>query len=487
MIRHIRLAAVFSLLLILALLVNATRVQVFQAAEYDDNPANQRAAIARYAQPRGDILVGGKPVTGSLDTGERFRFARTYKNGPLYAPVTGYASQTYGTTFLEDAEDAALSGADPLLAPIPLWHDLTRSRPDGGRVHATIEPSVQRAAYAALGGKPGAVAALDPTTGRVLALVSTPSYDPTVLSGTGGAVARSWRRLNADATKPMLNRAIRQTYPPGSAFKIVTAAAALESGVVEDIDAPTGAPDPYTLPGTSTELTNAVDGCADASLRYAVMWSCNTVLARVGDRVGLREMVRVAEGFGFNDRGLRIPSPVAPSNFDTSMDRAQLALSAIGQYDTTATPLQMAMVAAAVANGGELKAPRLVDRVTSRRGVVVSTTHTRSLGRPFGQRAAVLLREMMVDAVEEGTGRNAAIPGAVVGGKTGTAQHGIGNSGLPYAWFVSWARARDAGRPAVAVAVVVEEAAANRSDISGGGSAAPVAHAVMKAALAAAG
>ncbi|MFP3992549.1 penicillin-binding transpeptidase domain-containing protein [Streptomyces sp. E11-3] len=483
MTRHIRHAAAFTLLLILALLVNAARIQVFQSAEYDDNPANRRTSIARYAQPRGDILVGGKPITGSKDTGQQLRFERTYKNGPLYAPVTGHASQTYGTTFLEDAEDAALSGADPMLAPLPLWNDLTRTQPPGGEVHTTIEPSVQQAAYAALGGKPGAVAALDPVTGRVLALVSTPSYDPGVLSGNGAAVARRWKRLNASPIKPMLNRAIRQTYPPGSAFKVVTAAAALESGVVKDIDAPTESPDPYTLPGTSTELTNAVDGCANASLRYAVVWSCNTVLANLGDRVGLRGMVRAAEGFGFNDRGLAIPSRVSPSNFDTVMDRAQLALSAIGQYDTTATPLQMAMVSAAVANGGELKAPHLVERVSSRRGTTVSTVHPRSLGRPFGQRTALLLREMMVGAVEEGTGGNAAIPGAIVGGKTGTAQHGIGNSGLPYAWFVSWAQPRNSGRPAVAVAVVVEEAAADRSDISGGGSAAPIARAVMEAAL----
>ncbi|WP_156726073.1 penicillin-binding transpeptidase domain-containing protein [Streptomyces apocyni] len=483
MIRHIRLAAAFSLLLMLALLVNAARIQVFQSEEYDNNPANRRVAIARYAQPRGDILVDGKPVTGSRDTGQQLRHERTYENGPLYAPVTGHASQTYGTTFLEDAEDAALSGTDPMFRPFPAWNALTRSEPPGGQVHTTIEPSVQQAAYNALRDKPGAVAALDPATGRVLALVSTPSYDPELLSGTGSTATRNWKRLNTAASKPMLNRALRQTYPPGSAFKVVTAAAALESGVVKDIDAPTKSPDPYTLPGTSTKLTNAVAGCADASLRYAVVWSCNTALANLGDQVGLRGMVRVAERFGFNDSGLTIPSPVSRSNFDTDMDRAQLALSSIGQYDTTATPLQMAMVSAAVANGGDLKVPYLVDRVTTRHGAIVSTRHPRSLDRPFGQRTAQLLREMMIGAVEEGTGENAAIPGAIVGGKTGTAQHGIANSGLPYAWFVSWAQPQHGARPAVAVAVVVEDAAADREDISGGGSAAPIARAVMEAAL----
>ncbi|MFC7304842.1 peptidoglycan D,D-transpeptidase FtsI family protein [Streptomyces monticola] len=484
MTRHIRFAAAFCLLLLLALIVNATRIQVFQAGHYDDNAANRRSTIARYGQARGNIMVDGRPITGSEDTGEQLRFERSYKNGPLYAPVTGYASQTYGTTLLENAEDQLLSGTDPMLAPFPLIDDITREQQPGGTVHTTIEPSVQQAAYAALGDKQGAVAALDPTTGRILALVSTPSYDPELLSGNGTSVAQSWTTLNNAASKPMLNRAIRQTYPPGSAFKVITAAAALDTGVVTDIDTKTDSPDPYTLPGTSTKLTNEVDGCENATLRHAFEWSCNTVFASLGSQVGLASLANTAERFGFNDGGLRIPSPVARSNFDTSMDQAQVALSAIGQYDTTATPLQMAMVASAVANNGDLKKPRLVDRTTDAAGRTVSRTHPDSLRQTFNPGTASLLKEMMVNVVEEGTGANAAIPGTVVGGKTGTAQHGIGNAGLPYAWFISWAQAKDAGEPAVAVAVVVEDAAADRDDISGGGSAAPIARSVMRAALA---
>ncbi|MEU1022677.1 penicillin-binding transpeptidase domain-containing protein, partial [Streptomyces sp. NPDC005904] len=327
------------------------------------------------------------------------------------------------------------------------------------------------------------VAAVEPATGRILALVSTPSYDPERLSGTGRAVTDAWAELNGSRAKPMLNRAIRRTYPPGSTFKVVTAAAALEAGAVRDVDAPTRSPSPYTLPGTSTRLTNEVDGCANASLRYAFQWSCNTVFAKLGVDTGLSAMRETAENFGFNDPGLRIPFSVSPGNFDTSPDRAQLALSSIGQYDTRATPLQMAMVSAAVAGGGSVKAPYLVERTTTEDGDVISTAGTRTLRQAMNPATAALLREMMTEVVEKGTGANAAIPGATVGGKTGTAQHGLDNAGTPYAWFVSWAQGAQDPEPSVAVAVVVEDAAADRDDISGGGSAAPIARAVMEAAL----
>ncbi|MFJ3926841.1 penicillin-binding transpeptidase domain-containing protein [Streptomyces sp. NPDC090022] len=483
MIRYIRWCAYFCALLLAALLVNVARVQVWEAAALDANPANKRGTIARYAERRGDILVDGRPVTGSRDSRQLLRYERTYREGPLYAPVTGYSSQTFGTSFVERAEDAVLSGTDPGLTVFPFWHDLARDRPSAGRAETTIRAAVQRAAYTGLAGKRGAVAAVEPATGRILALVSSPSYDPGVLSGTGAAVKEAWARLNADPARPMLNRALRETYPPGSTFKIVTAAAALDAGVVTDVDAPTRTPDPYVLPGTSTRLPNASTGCEDASMAEAVQWSCNTVMAKIGVQVGLRRMVEAAERFGFNEDGLRVPSWVSTSHFDTDMSRDQLALSAIGQFNTTATPLQMAMVAAAVANGGEVMSPYLVERTTQADGGPVRRAGRTPLGRAMNPATALRLQQLMVKVVEDGTGRNAAVPGAVVGGKTGTAQHGVGNTGTPYAWFIAWARAADAPLPAVAVAVVVEDASAVRGDISGNGAAAPVARAVLRAAL----
>ncbi|MFF3953571.1 penicillin-binding transpeptidase domain-containing protein [Streptomyces sp. NPDC001890] len=483
MIRYIRRAAGLLLLLLVALLLNAARIQVLDADSLDNNPANRRLTIARYAQPRGNILIGGRSVTGSKNTGEQLKYERTYVDGPLYAPVTGYASQTYGTTLIENAEDSVLSGTDSMLAPFPLWNEITRSQQPGGNVVTTIKDSMQRAAYQGLGGRRGAVAAVEPSTGRILALVSTPSYDPGQISGTGSSVTDAWARLNSAKSLPMLNRAIRQTYPPGSTFKIVTAAAALDAEVVTDPDADTGTPSPYVLPGTSTTLPNEARGCENASLAEAIRVSCNTVMADLGVRVGLDGMVDAVRKFGFNDTGLRIPSGVAKSNFDTDMTKDQLALSSIGQFDTTATPLQMAMVASAVANGGDLRYPYLVDRTTTRSGSTVHQNGPRTYHRAMNPRTSMQLREMMVDVVENGTGSNAAIDGVTVGGKTGTAQHGVDNSGLPYAWFISWAQAPDSSQPAVAVAVVVEDAAANRADISGGGSAAPIARSVMEAAL----
>ncbi|MDT0400388.1 MULTISPECIES: penicillin-binding transpeptidase domain-containing protein [Streptomyces] len=481
--RNIRHAALFCALLLVALLVNAARVQVLRADAYDSNPANRRDAIARYQQPRGDILVDGRPVTGSRDTGEHLRYERTYREGPLYAPVTGFASQEYGTTLLEHTEDGLLSGAAPGLAPLPLWNEFTRGHNAGGHVVTTIDPAAQRAAYEGLRSRKGAVAAVEPSTGRILALVSVPSYDPALLSGNGATARDAWARLNADPDRPMLNRAVQRTYPPGSTFKVVTAAAALDAGVVRNLDRATDSPDPYTLPGTRTRLTNGSEGCADASVREAFVWSCNTVFAKLGVTTGVAGMRATAESFGFNDADVRIPFRVAPSTFDTSVDRAQLALSSIGQYNTRATPLQMAMVAAAVASGGQVRAPYLVERTTRAGGGTVSTAGSRSVRRAMYPATASRLRELMRGVVEDGTGKKAAIPGAIVGGKTGTAQHGLGNSGTPYAWFISWAQGGEDLEAKVAVAVVVEDAAANRREISGGGTAAPIARAVMEAVL----
>ncbi|MGW4387362.1 peptidoglycan D,D-transpeptidase FtsI family protein [Streptomyces sp. NPDC004685] len=483
MTRYIRRASVFCLVLLVALLVNSARVMIFEADSLDDNPANRRNTIARYDQPRGNILVDGRTVTGSRDTGEQLRYERTYKKGPLYAPVTGYASQVYGTSLLENAEDDILSGTDPMLAPLPLFDDLTRSRQPSGEVATTIDAAAQKAAYSGLAGRRGAVAALDPSTGEILALVSSPSYDPGAIAGTDAATASAWKKLIRAPSQPMLNRAIRQTYPPGSTFKIVTAAAALDSGVVTDVDEPTETPSPWRLPDTSTLLRNEAHGCEDASLADAIRVSCNTVMAKLGVQVGLKGMVSAAKRFGFNDAGVRIPSGVARSNFDTDMDRSQLALSSIGQFNTAATPLQMAMVSAAVANGGVLMAPHLVERTTDAHGNTVAQTGSKAYRQAMTPATAVQLQRMMQDAVEYGTGTNAQIPDVTVGGKTGTAQHGVGNKGAPYAWFISWARAPEAGNAEVAVAVVVEDASADRADISGGGSAAPIARDVMEAAL----
>ncbi|MDH6516529.1 cell division protein FtsI/penicillin-binding protein 2 [Streptomyces sp. SAI-090] len=209
----------------------------------------------------------------------------------------------------------------------------------------------------------------------------------------------------------------------------------------------------------------------------------HVVFAKLGVDVGVGDMTATAHAFGFNDYALRIPFSVARSTFDPNVDRAQLALSSIGQYNTRATPLQMAMVSAAVANGGQIRRPYLVERTTTAGGTVLSTAGSRPVRQAMYPETAEVLKELMTQVVTEGTGTNAAIPGAIVGGKTGTAQHGIGNAGTPYAWFVAWAQGERDVEPKVAVAVVVEDASAVRGDITGGGVAAPIARSVMKAVL----
>ena len=479
-----RRAGTFCLLLIVVLVAQATRVQVFRADSLDHNKANQRLTIQRYDQPRGNILVAGAPVTGSAPTGGRYAYERTYTDGPAWAAVTGYSSQTYGNTQLEGVYDDLLSGTDERLSGWAVWDAVARRQNPGGDVYTTLDPAAQQAALRGLGGQQGAVAAIEPATGRILALASTPSYDPGTFAGTTVADREAWTKLQADTSQPMLNRALRQIYPPGSTFKVVTAAAALASGTVTDIHAPTDAPYPYVMPGTTTELVNDTSACdhAGLSLDEAMVHSCNSVLGYLGVQTGLDTLVSTAAGFGFNDATLDIPVRAARSNIDTRMNASQTALSAIGQYDTAATPLVMAMVAAGIANNGAVMHPQLVDKLTRSDGTTVQVMHPVLYRQAVTASVAGKVQQLMTDVVEEGTGRNARIPGATVGGKTGTAQHGAGNSDTPYAWFVSWARpAGSAAVPPVAVAVVVADSRA--TDVTGGTVAAPIARAVMQAVL----
>ncbi|MFJ1862652.1 peptidoglycan D,D-transpeptidase FtsI family protein [Streptomyces anulatus] len=479
--KTIRRASVFCLLMVLALLVRATWVQGYQAKALADDEHNRRNTIAQYAQPLGDIIVAGSPVTGSKGTsGGDLRYKRTYTQGELYAPVTGYSSQAYGANQLEGIYGDVLDGTDDRLKdPKDL---LTGGQAAPGNVLTTIDPDVQKAAYEALGDTKGAAVAIDPGTGRILGMVSTPSYDPSTISGTTDGDA--WQALLDDPDKPLVNRAMRQPLPPGSTFKLVVAAAALENGLYGSVDERTDSPDPYTLPGTSTVLPNENTSapCENATLRTALQYSCNNVFAKAAADLGQDEIKEMADAFGFDTEKLDVPVRAAESVYPTGMDQAQTALTGIGQFEVTATPLQMAMVTSALANGGELAAPHMVSQVTDGDGTVLEETPDGDTERVVKESTAEQLRSAMVTVVEEGTGTNARIPGAEVGGKTGTAQHGVENSSTPYAWFTSYAKDRDSGKE-VAVAVIVEDSGAARSEISGNGLAAPIAQKTMKAAL----
>ncbi|MBD0709254.1 MULTISPECIES: peptidoglycan D,D-transpeptidase FtsI family protein [unclassified Streptomyces] len=479
--KTIRRTSVFVLILVLALLGRATWMQAYQGKALADDQKNRRKTIAQYAQPLGNIVVAGSPVTGSERTeGTDLAYRRTYTEGELYAAVTGYSSQAYGATQLEGIYSGVLDGTDDRLKN-PLAA-LTRERQRPGTVVTTIDPDVQEAGYRALGKKKGAAVAVDPASGRVLAMLSTPSYDPSTISGTSDGAA--WQALTADEDKPLVNRALRQPLPPGSTFKLVVAAAALEDGLYGSVDTATRSPDPYTLPGTRTVLRNenASAPCADATIRTALQYSCNNVFAKMAADLGQEKVRAMAEKFGFNETELDVPVRAYASVYPSGMDRAQTALTGIGQFDVTATPLQMAMVSAAIANDGLLAAPHMVSEVVDSDGDPLTRFKDGDTRRVVSSATAEQLRGAMRTVVEKGTGTNAAVAGAEVGGKTGTAQHGENNSKTPYAWFTSYAKDPATGKQ-VAVAVMIEDSGAARSEVSGNGLAAPVAQKMMAAAL----
>ncbi|CAM5605797.1 Peptidoglycan glycosyltransferase OS=Streptomyces albaduncus OX=68172 GN=FHS32_004417 PE=3 SV=1 [Streptomyces griseoloalbus] len=481
--RTIRRASVFTLLLVFALLVRATWVQFYEGRALADDKDNRRNAIETYAEPLGNIVVGGERITGSARTkGSDLAYKRTYTDGPLYAAVTGYASQAYAPTQLEGIYADVLNGTDPRLKTVT--DTVTNGRAAPGDVVTTVDPAVQKAAYQALGDKKGAAVAIDPETGRILAAVSTPPYDPAELTDANTA-GEAWTRLNEDPDKPLTNRALRQPLPPGSTFKLVVAAAALEDGLYSSVDERTDSPDPYPLPDSSKDLTNENPSapCENASIRVALQYSCNNVFGKMAVDLGQDKVRDMAEKFGFNDEKQDVPVRAYASVYPSDMDEAQTALSGIGQFDVTATPLQIAMVSAALANDGELVSPHMVSRVTDSGGDVLEDhDEDASTRRIVSSSTAEQLRSAMQTVVDAGTGTNAQLPGATVGGKTGTAQHGENNSKTPYAWFTSYAESDSNGKK-VAVAVLVEQSDAERSEVSGNGLAAPIARETMKAAL----
>ncbi|MDH6625161.1 peptidoglycan glycosyltransferase [Streptomyces sp. LBL] len=484
--KPLRRIAIFCGLLVLALLVRDNWIQYVKADSLREDPDNRRVAIERYATPRGDIIVGGTPITGhATTTSGDFKYKRTYKNGAMWAPITGFVSQAYGATQLENLEDGILTGNDDRLFFRNTLDMVTGKQKEGGNVVTTLNAAAQKAAYDGLKGRgKGAVAAIEPSTGKILALASYPSYDPSTIAGGGESDAEAWKKLDKknNPDDPMLNRALREVYPPGSTFKVLTAAAALENGLYDSADVPTKSPLPWIMPGTTLPLKNEGNiPCENATLRVALQYSCNSVFGKVGYDLGNDKMLAEAKKFGFTSEQFT-PVRSSASVFSGDMAPSEVALSSIGQFNTAATPLQMAMVASAVANNGTLMKPYMVDELQAPSVDTIEKTEPEEMSRPLSAKNAQILQSMMETVVKDGTGKNAQISGVTVGGKTGTAQHGENNSKNPYAWFLSYAKIGDGSTP-VAVAVVVEDDKAVRDDISGGGFAAPIAKSVMEAVI----
>ncbi|WP_411107246.1 peptidoglycan D,D-transpeptidase FtsI family protein [Streptomyces sp. cmx-4-9] len=486
--KTLRHTAVFFGVLFFALLARATWIHAVSGESLAKDPNNRRNLIDAFSRPRGDIIVGGRPITTSIATpGSDLLYKRAYTDGPMYAPITGYLSQAQGATMLEGVHRDVLAGTDLRL------HDnafdaLIGKETAGGDIVTTIDPDAQKAAYMGLTdlGAKGAVVALDPRSGKILAMASTPSYDPSVFAGNSRKEGEEFTRLDEDKDKPLSNRAIREAYPPGSTFKILTAAAALEHGTVTDIDTPTGIPAPYQLPDSSTKIGNVVPDaqCDKVSMKTAMQWSCNNVFLDAALKTGAGKMRETAEKFGFNQEHF-LPVRTSAATYPDQLDRPQTALTGMGQGSLTSTPMQMAMVAAGIANNGTVMKPYLIEQIQAPDLSVIEKTDPEAHGQAVSERTAKKVQAMMEHTVREGTADGAQIPGVTIGAKPGTAQHGNDvRDERPYAWFVSYAKQSDGTSP-VAVAVFIDPKDMNisRSDIGGGRLGAPIAKAVMNAVL----
>jgi penicillin-binding protein A len=478
--KPIRRVAIACLLMFAILLVNDNLVQFANAKTLRDKPGNTRLLFQQYDRKRGDIVTStGVTIASSVPTNDTLKYLRTYPNGPLYAPATGFYSIIYGGTQIESAENSILAGTDDRLFGVQQLSNLITGRtPQGGSVVLTIDPVLQQVAATALAGRKGAVVALDPTTGAILALVSSPSYNPNVLSSHSDAsITAYYKQLIADPTNPLLDRALNQTYPPGSTFKLITAAAALSTGTYTPT---TVIPAPETLPlPQSTAILKNFHGesCGgQATLIQALTISCNTAFGDLGLALGQDALRTQADAFGF-DSTFSVPMKSATSVFPIDLSDANTIQSAIGQYDVRATPLQMAEVAAAIANGGVMMKPYLVSELVGPDLKIIDQTKPTELRRSVSTQVAAELTQMMESVVQKGTGTSARIPGVQVAGKTGTAENAPGAP--PHAWFVAFA---PAAKPTIAIAVLVENGGGD-SDATGGAISAPIAKAVISAAL----
>jgi penicillin-binding protein A len=499
--RRIRRVGIAFVVLFAVLFGQLAYVQVFAADDIKNNPANfSRQLIAEYNVRRGSILTAdgmvlAESVPGPKDS--RYRFDRRYPQGELYSSITGYYSRIYGRTNLEQSMNAYLSGEAPELA-VSTFTDLFLGRPKrGASVIVTIDPHVQEAAKNALGGNQGAVVALDPRNGNVLALYSTPGFDPNALSsGTDEQIRRAWTTLNDDPSKPLLPLATQELFLPGSSFKILTASAAIENGYGPE--STWDNPHRLTLPLTNEQLQNFGDefcngGSSTVTLQIGFQESCNVTFAEVGLKLGPERMAEQAQAYGMclTDPPAKTTCDEHPISFELPFQNGRfpqpsyferndplLAFSAIGLDNDLVNPMQMALMAAAIANDGRLMNPRVVTQVRDAQGRVAREFRPKQWGEPISPATARAMTQLMISVVNGGTGYRAAIPGIQVAGKTGTATNGPGEA--PNAWFTAFA---PASAPRVAVSAIVLDGGDLGSEATGGQVAAPIVKQVIEAAL----
>jgi len=478
--RSIRRLGAFMMLLFCALFVQLNYIQVIRASDLNIKPGNNRPIDQSFAKPRGTIATAdGVLIARSVKSNDRFQYQREYPEGELYANMTGYFSYVYGATGLERSYNAELSGKTAK-QQIKSVGDLFVDKDRTGNLTLSVRSDIQQVAKQALGDFQGSVVALDPRSGEILAMYSNPSFDPNLIANHDVEDSQAaYNLLNAADGKPMLAKAYREIYPPGSTFKVVTGSTGVEKGGVTPTEPVYPSVSSITVPGTTRPLRNFGGEVCGGTLFTILAKSCNTSFAQMGLDLGGDKMVEGAQGFGFNNTP-PLDVPAVPSHFKTDFTRNQpaLAQSSIGQNETAATPLQMALVAAGVANGGVIMEPHLVSEIRDGEGDQVSSHDPTQWKRASTPQTAQTMMEGMREVVRNGSATRIAVEGLDIGAKTGTAQFGPSEPLRSHAWIIAWA-GLPGQAPSIAVAVIVENQD-GASESTGGRLAAPIAKQVIE-------
>jgi penicillin-binding protein A len=491
----LRKAGVVLLVLFAMLFANLNWIQVVKADDYRTHYHNPRVSIAEYNTARGVIEANGTALAKSTATDDELKFLRSYPKGQIYAPIIGIKSPSVASLGIEKSENDFLSGQSDKLFADRLSRMFTGDEATGGNVVLSVKTKVQETAWKELTNnrknvKFGSAVAIDPRTGAVQAMVSMPSYDPNPLVSHNSKTAQNaYKKYNADKDNPMLNRATSETYPPGSAMKVIVSAAALKAGVSPSDEIEAGSS--YTAPGSGSPVRNADDGSCPGNpltLKQSLTHSCNTSYARLGvEKLGRDKIIDEAKAWGFEQSDLTVGElegpglAVTPSrtgtmaNKDGSEDKAAVAQSSIGQKDVRMTSMEGALIAATVANGGKQMRPYLVQQLLNADRRPIYNANPTTLREPVTSEVADQLKDMMVSVVEDGTGGRARIEGYTVGGKTGTAENGDGNA--PHGWFVGFAF-NDKDEPVSAVCVMLQNVSGGKASSE----AARIAGLIMKSA-----
>jgi penicillin-binding protein A len=481
MTKELRRVSLVVAAMFISLFLAGTFIQAVNTEAVAEDPRNVRNIYESYKTQRGPILVDGKPIASSEPSDNAYRYLRTYDN-EIYSAVTGYFSVFRGATGIESAANSYLSGQSSSQFFEQVNAVLSGNPVTGAAVELTLDPKLQQAAWDALGGYRGALIAMDPVTGNILAMVSKPGFDANKLAGHDSEkVAKNYQELEEDQANPLINKTIGgDLYHPGSVFKLVVAAAALESGEYTNASTLQN-PVSVRLPNSTSEVFNSSRrSCGPGSqvtLIYAMRYSCNVPFVELGLALGQDRLRAQAELFGFG-KAIRVPMQSTPSVFPEEMDDAQLGLASFGQFDVRVSPLQMALISSSIANGGLMMQPNLIENVISPNLSVIQSPQPEVLSQPITAATADSLKKMMVQSVSKGVASNASVSGFKVAGKTGTAENGAGERVT--LWFTGFAPAVN---PRVAIALVIEDGGGRDSGASGNGTAAPVARSFFQAVL----